>query len=157
MIVQKILEHLEKDLQLQISAANTAHEAATHEESKAEDKYDTRGLEASYLAGAQAKRAAEIEQLIFYYRQLKLKSFSATTPIDVTALVELMDEDSGQNSFYFVVPRGGAMSLEVNGKKIQIVTVMSPMGEELIGKKVADAFDFVRPKQKTSYAVKSVV
>ena len=45
-----------EDLLVMTKAALAAHEAATHSESKAEDQYDTRGLEASYLAGAQSKR-----------------------------------------------------------------------------------------------------
>ena len=46
---QALLMRLRADLELLERAAHTAREAATHEESKAENKYDTRGLEASYL------------------------------------------------------------------------------------------------------------
>ena len=37
-------------------------EAATNEESKAENKYDTRGLEASYMAQAQSLRVSELKK-----------------------------------------------------------------------------------------------
>ena len=60
-LISAFITQLERDLVTMKEAARNTLQAATHEESKAENEYDTRGLEASYLAGAQSKRAAEIE------------------------------------------------------------------------------------------------
>ena len=49
-VLQLILEKLTVDLDIVQRAAQTAYETATHEENIAENKYDTLGLEASYLA-----------------------------------------------------------------------------------------------------------
>lgn len=49
-LIKKIVAQLEAELALLTKAARSAHAEATHESSKAENKYDTRGLEASYLA-----------------------------------------------------------------------------------------------------------
>ncbi len=155
-IIRKIVEQLERDLSLIVSAAITAREAATHEESKAEDKYDTRGLEASYLAGAQAKRAAELEQLIYNYRQLEVKNFDDETAIDVTALVELEAEEAAKKNWFFLVPKGIAMSVELDAQKVQVVTVASPLGEELLGRKKGDDFELSTPKQKIAYVITNV-
>ncbi|NBU22139.1 hypothetical protein EBS43_12140, partial [bacterium] len=57
-ILASIVQKLNHELQTIELSAQAALEAATHEESKAEDQHDTRGLEASYLARAQASRAA---------------------------------------------------------------------------------------------------
>ena len=57
-IIDRLVEKLQSEAEALVRAAQAAHEAATHEESRAEDHHDTRGLEASYLAGAQAQRAA---------------------------------------------------------------------------------------------------
>lgn len=46
---QQVLERLAEDLLRVEQAAQAAHEAATHEENIAENKYDTLGLEAAYL------------------------------------------------------------------------------------------------------------
>ena len=73
-ILAKLREKLEAEMQVMISAALIAREDATHEESKAEDKYDTRGLEASYLAGAQAKRAAELQRIIHSLQNLEIEN-----------------------------------------------------------------------------------
>src|ERR1700734_932463 len=88
-LITQIRLKLETELQSITLAAKAAHEAATHEESKAEDSHDTRGIESSYLAGAQAQRASEILQQIHGYKFMKLKEFSSKDPIAATALVEL--------------------------------------------------------------------
>ena len=46
-LVNAIIEKLRDDLALYHKAADFARAEATHEQSKAEHKYDTRGLEAS--------------------------------------------------------------------------------------------------------------
>ena len=53
---QLIIDKLRIDLDVAERAAQTAYETATHEENVAENKYDTLGLEASYLATGQARR-----------------------------------------------------------------------------------------------------
>jgi transcription elongation GreA/GreB family factor len=138
-ILEKLIEDLRAKAQLLESAARTAHEGATHEESKAEDKYDTRGLEASYLAGAQAKRAYELQQLIESYEFLPLRDFDAKSAIDVTALVTLRGEKSIQK--FFLVPKGGGLSVEISGQKIQIITPVSLIGEELVGRSLGESFE----------------
>ena len=59
-LIKKIVEHLSAELALYHKAARATHAEATHEQSKPENKYDTRGLEASYLARGQSRQAAEI-------------------------------------------------------------------------------------------------
>src|SRR4051812_31376659 len=89
-LVETIQTHLAEELATLMQAAKAAHEAATHEESRAEDAHDTRGLEASYLAGAQAQRAAELQSQLMMWKFLPLRDFGG--PDDVAcpaALVEL--------------------------------------------------------------------
>ena len=57
--VAQIIAALTSELDGYKRSARSAHEEATSEQSKAENKYDTRGLEAAYLAGAQSRQAAE--------------------------------------------------------------------------------------------------
>src|SRR4051812_31278987 len=54
-LVKAIIAKLNHNLGILERAARAAHAEATHESSKAENKYDTRGLEASYLAGGQSR------------------------------------------------------------------------------------------------------
>ena len=66
----------------------------THEQSRAENKYDTRGLEAAYLARGQSRQAAEIEAAIAAFEKMDSKTFPEGAPIDIGALVELTDKDN---------------------------------------------------------------
>jgi len=49
-ILKLIIQQLSHDLAVQFGAAKTAHEASIHEENIPDNKYDTLGLEASYVA-----------------------------------------------------------------------------------------------------------
>src|SRR5687767_406927 len=60
-LVTALLAKLEAELANMTKAANTAREAATHEEAKPENDKDTRALEASYLAAGQAERVRDLE------------------------------------------------------------------------------------------------
>jgi transcription elongation GreA/GreB family factor len=131
-ILEHLIAQLESDLSALIASAREAHDAATNEEGRAEDQYDTRGLEASYLAGAQAKRAAELQDLIQRYKVLELRSFTPKDSIAITALVEV--ESQGRRSLIFLVPTLGGTAVSVDGKTVQILSISSPLGQELIGR-----------------------
>lgn len=130
-----------------IQSANEAREAAIHTESKAEDQYDTRGLEASYLAGAQSRRAGELEQLLNTFRFVDIKEFTKDDVIASTALIELEGEE-GIRSLYLMMPLGGGLSVKWDGKTINVVTPSSPLGETLLKKRVGDQIS-VEIKGKT--------
>jgi hypothetical protein len=98
-ILRQLVTQLENDLAASQKAAEAARDAAINEESRSEDKHDTRSIEAGYLAGAQRKRVAEIKELINFLKVLKPRSFSKGEPISATALIEL--EFEGQNFHYF--------------------------------------------------------
>lgn len=153
-LVEKIIEKLEAERLTLAQAARNTYEAATHEESEAEDQYDTRGLEASYLAGAQAKRVAELEQFILMLRFLDVTNFNEDTPISSTALVEL-DHD-GKIIWAFLLPSGGGMTIDFNGTAIQIVTPKSPLGEALITRKAGDVALVDTGRETREYEIVSV-
>lgn len=128
-LIETIRAQLLKDLSVLKEAALATYEAATHEESKPENEYDTRGLEASYLAGAQAKRISEIEELLVIYKHLDVKDFGPNDKINATALVEV--EFNGKHSFFFIMAKGGGLSVPFEGKTIQVITPNSPLGEAM--------------------------
>jgi transcription elongation GreA/GreB family factor len=135
-IIQKIVARLTNELEIYFRAAQFARAEATHESSKAENKYDTRGLEASYLARGQSKQAAEIEVAIAEFEKLPIKKFGADEPIGLGALVKL--EHGGEKSFYFIGPLAGGTEILHNRKGILVITPQSPLGEQLMGKKQGD-------------------
>src|SRR5688572_29171889 len=110
----QIIAQLQTDLSLQTRAAQLARDEATHEESRAENKYDTHSQEAAYLAEGQAKLAAEIESSVALYTSLPLPAFAPSDPIAVGAVVEL--KASGTSTWYFLGPRSGGVELQTDGK-----------------------------------------
>ena len=135
-IIKKITEKLASELEIYFRAALASRTEATHESSKAENKYDTRGLEASYLARGQSKQAAELEAAIVEFEKLGARKFTAGDGIAVGALVEL--EHGDESSLYFVGPRAGGTEVLHDRKEILVITPQSPLGEQLMGKKSGD-------------------
>jgi transcription elongation GreA/GreB family factor len=131
-IIRKIVEKLAGELEVYFRAAQYARAEATHEQNKAEHKYDTRGLEASYLARGQSRQAAELEAAIAEFEKLATRKFTGGDVIDIGALVEL--EQGGENAFYFLGPRAGGTEIIHDKKEILVITPQSPLGEQLVGK-----------------------
>lgn len=150
----RIVEELGKSLELLDKAARASHAEATHESSRAESKYDTRGLEAAYLAGGQARQAREIGDSIVAYEKLVLRDFGADEPIDLSAVVEL--ETNGEKNYYFIGPRSGGLEVEFGGKEIWVITPQAPLGEILMGKKKGESWSAQIGGGKTKYKVLSV-
>lgn len=135
-LVETILSQLEADLVAAKDSARISREAATNEESRPENEYDTRALEASYLAGAQSKRVVEIEELISIFKFVRIKDFAPDEAISSTALVEV--ELEGKHFFLFIMSKGGGINLKVDNVSVQIVTPTSPLGETLLSLHAGD-------------------
>lgn len=139
-LLQLIIDQLTYDLSIQYNAALTAHEASTHEENIPDNKYETLALEASYLAQGQANRAHEIKRALESYKQLKLQKLDSDSTICLTALVTLAGSDSATRTV-FIGPLEGGMKIvdHRTESEIVVITPASPMGRDLIGKKIGDS------------------
>ncbi len=153
-LIQLIIASLTDSLAVLEKAARASHAEATHESSKAESKYDTRGLEAAYLAGGQARQAKEILDSLKLYRALEVRSFASEDPIDLTALVELAVD--GTRSLYFIGPRNGGLEIECQRKEITVITPQSPLGQHLVGKKAGQRWTAKVGGSLTKYHILSV-
>ena len=153
-LLKRIIASLSESLTILEKAARASHAEATHESSKAESKYDTRGLEAAYLAGGQARQAKEILDSIKLYEAMTTKDFAPNEPIDLTALVEL-DAD-GTRSIYFIGPRNGGLEIEHQQKEITVITPQSPLGQNLMGKKAGQRWTAKLGGSTVKYHIVSV-
>jgi transcription elongation GreA/GreB family factor len=156
---QKIIEAIIAALKIKaghhLAAAKSAHAEATHEESMAEDKYDTRGLEAGYLAVGQARMMDEVADAIRAYGTLFIKKFTAKDPVDLTAVVELSVNKTKET--VFIGPAGGGIEVVVEGKSLLVITPESPLGQLLMGKKKGDQFKRKVGPFEDSYRIKSII
>ena len=133
LLPQQVLERLAEDLLQAEQAARVAHETATHEENIAENKYDTLGLEAAYLATGQARRADAIRQAMAHWRQFHPRAYDASQGIQLGALVCLVDADEKQQQL-FLGPAGGSMQLVCGTQAVQVISSEAPLGRAMLGK-----------------------
>lgn len=146
-LIERIVAQLTRELEVYFRAAQNSRAEATHEQNKAESKYDTRGLEASYLARGQSKQAAELELAIAEFQKLEIREFGVAEGIDLGALVDL--EVAGERLFYFLGPRAGGTEVRFEEREVTVITPQSPLGAQLLGKKPGDrpALAFAGRKQ----------
>ncbi len=152
-VIAAVLSQLAIEREALLGSARAAQEAATHEESKAEDSHDTRGLEASYLAGAQALRLAELDQLITAIRLLPPTVLKLAS---IGALVELELVAGTKTSLYFLVPTGGGVRVRVDGRDVQVITPRSPLGDALVGRSAGDTVEIEVGDEVREYRVAKV-
>jgi transcription elongation GreA/GreB family factor len=154
-LIKKIIARLTEELGVYFRAAQASRAEATHEQSKAENKYDTRGLEASYLARGQSKQAAEIQNAIAAFEKLDARKFGPDEPIDVGAFVELALD--GEKTAYFIGPRAGGTEVLHDKREILVITPQSPLGEQLLGRKQGDVLKLRLADVQNQYRVTAVV
>ena len=153
-LLKQIVAHLAAELELFTTTALATHADATDEQNRAEDKYDTRGLEASYLAIGQSRQAAEVEQALRQFELLPVRDFSPTDPINVGALVVL--EAKGERSFYFVGPRAGGTEVKHDKKTVLVITPQSPLGRQLVSKSQGDVLQLELAGRRSEYRIARV-
>jgi transcription elongation GreA/GreB family factor len=133
-------------------AAHAAtHEAATHEEARAENDKDTRGLEQSYLARGQAQRVAQLAAELAAVEKMMLRRYGDDDAIAAGALVEASTGDSQHR--YLIAP-GGAGEILTGG--IQVVTPRSPLGRALCGRRTGDEAEVQLPSGRRTLEVTRV-
>ena len=136
-ILQVIARRLESDLEQATDAAIESAESATHEESRAEGKYDTRGLETSYLASGQARHAVELRESLAAVKNFSIPDFTQSSPIALGALVTLLSSQ-GREIFFLAPGMGGIEISYDDNSTITVISSRSPVGNELLGKSVGD-------------------
>jgi transcription elongation GreA/GreB family factor len=153
-LLEQIIARLGENLRMLENAARASHAEATHESSKAENKYDTRGLEAAYLAGGQARQVREILDAIKVYQTLAVRDFASDEPIEMTALVEL--DSAGVRNTYFIGPKSGGLEIEIQGKEITVITPQSPLGQNLMQKRSDQRWTTGSGRSAIKYQILSV-
>ena len=152
-LLQLIRTKLAAELAQITTAARATHAEATNEENKAEDKYDTRGLEASYLAHGQSMAAEEAAQAVAQFVALPLRDFAPGEPISLGALVRL---EGPSRSHYFIGPRAGGTEILSDGDPVLVITPQSPLGRQLMGRKQGDTLHLDLGGQRSEFHISSV-
>lgn len=138
-LVAALVAELRLRYERAVAALSGAREAATGADTKAENKYDTRGLEASYLAAGQAEQAEELRSSLQAVENFDFSDFDPDDSIAVGALVEV--EQDGEIRYYLLAPAGGGIVLEgEEGETVTVLGAASPLAERLRGRKPGEIF-----------------
>ncbi|MEM7393149.1 MAG: transcription elongation factor GreAB [Verrucomicrobiota bacterium] len=154
-IHQQFIARLQEDVDGITDAAKKSFAMATDNEHKAESKYDTFSLEASYLARGQAQRVEELKASLERFEVLPLKEFEAGDPILLSALVHLAADD-GDDRYLFFGPSSGGLEIETEGKTVMVVTKQSPLGQAILGKCEGESFEIKMGPFPESFKIVSV-
>ncbi len=138
-ILKALVAELEGELHRLLAANERASAGATDSESKAETKWDTCGLEASYLARGHAEQFKTLAAEVHNLRGFVAPDY-AGRPIGVGALVEV--EMGGEAMLFFLLHCGGGIDLMVDGREVTVITPESPVGAALLDRRQGDAFSF---------------
>ncbi len=149
-----ILDALANDLAIAQAALKASHEAATHAESKAENKYDTRGLEAAYLADGQRRRVHEIETALSCYRNLSPRAQQGEA-IALGALIEL--ELAGAMRWVFLGPDAAGLRVAAGQADVLVISPRSPLGQALLGLEEGDQVDVMVEGRRQHCSVATVL
>lgn len=139
-IIRSLRLQLRNQYERAIAALEDATEGATGDDTRAESKYDTRGLESSYLAVGQAEQAEELSRGVSAVENFEFPDFEYEDRISMGALVEL--ERQGELLYYLLAPAGGGLVCESSdGETVTILGPQSPLGQMLEGKVVGEMIE----------------
>lgn len=148
-VVQAFHETLSAELVAVERVAAEARDETTNSETKQEGKYDTRAIEASYLARGQAWRIVALRRLRAWFAVVEPRPMDR---VQTGALVGVEDLDSGDERVFFVAPEGGR-SAEVEGTTVELISPKSPLCQAMSELEEGDDFVLELPRGRREYVV----
>jgi transcription elongation GreA/GreB family factor len=136
-VLAQIITVLKLELAALTKAAHESFSAATDPDSKAENKYDTRSLEASYVARGQAQRVADLQEAVRAFESMPSTPFPEGSTITLGSLIGLEGPDG--HFHYLLGPAAGGTEITVNSIEVTVITPGSPLGQKLIGERVGSS------------------
>lgn len=142
---QELVTQLEGQLRDQVrTAGRSAMECAAEAKNGASPKdksTDSRvAIEYASMARAQTQRAERVHRELRAIEGFKPKKLSERSRVDIGAVVEIEDEESGEGRTFFLAPAGAGMTLLGPGGDghLSVVTPNSPIGRAVLGGRVGE-------------------
>jgi transcription elongation GreA/GreB family factor len=136
LLLDAIVGEISAALNNSLAAAEEARATATNKENAAENKYDTLGLEAAYLAYGQSERVMQLEKDLAAYVSLRerLKDHAI---VGVGSVLKL-EHETGEARCLFIGPASGGLVVSLGGVSVIVITPGSPLGKALLGAGIDD-------------------
>ena len=138
-IINLVRDAVKAQYERMLEAARETASGVTDPENKAEHKYDTRGLEASYLAAGQGEQAEALAEAVLMFQEAAFPKFEEGSEIAAGALVE--GQIGGERLFYLLAPKAGGVTCEFEGCEVTVLTPDAPLRQKMLGLKAGDAVD----------------
>jgi transcription elongation factor GreA len=138
------LERLKSQERPRIIAAIA--EARAHGDLKENAEYHAAREMQGFIEG----RIGELEGALSHAEVIDVSRLNAGTRIVFGAIVDLADEDSGEEISYQIV---GDLEADI---KQRLISVSSPFARALIGKSEGDSFEFQAPNGTRNYEITGV-
>ncbi|NWF36061.1 transcription elongation factor GreAB [Mariprofundus sp. KV] len=152
-ILSLIMEQLRLDLTSLEQAVAIARDTATHSDCLGSSKYETMGLEASYLAQGQGRRLLEIERALEYFRRLSL---AGPSPVALLSSLVLLDDEQGNRQLLWLAAEAGGLKVQYRDTMVTVITPRSPLGKVLTGRSVGDEFEINIAGKVRSYELSAI-
>lgn len=136
-IINLVREAVRDQHDRMLAAARDTAAGVTDAENKAENKYDTRGLEASYLAAGQGEQVEALREAVQMFQPAAFPNFAEGEEIGAGALVE--GEIDGERMYFLLAPRGGGIICDYEGCEVTVLTPEAPLRQKLQGLSAGDA------------------
>jgi len=153
-IIEELLLKVRAELAALESASRSAKAYVTDGDIKSDGKYDTRGIEAGYLAGAQEKRVEELKLELQMLEEIPIRDFSKNEEVGIGSLVDLTFK--GQTRRYFIAPTAGGTMLNIDETPILVISTFSPIGDAVFGTTLGEEFELETPQELRRYKVESI-
>lgn len=150
-IKEQLLLKLNNELHALEEAARSSRAYAIQDDLKSEGKYDTRAIEASYLAAAELKRVEELKQDVQMLEDLEVKE-SNHIELGALAILELNHKEQ----MMFFSPNLGGEIILIDQQTILIISVFSPIGNEALSLIEDESFEVETPKEIRKYIIKKI-
>lgn len=151
LLKQKILERLIQETSARLVSAQASYQSALEhsrsDDMKSEGKYDTRAIEAGYLASAKKQRVDELQGELLALKRMLIKDQSKAS---MGSLVKV--ECERKESTYFLCPVSDP-NLDIEGEIFSAISITSPFGKEVMGLEEGDAFELTTPKGTKEYLI----
>ena len=136
LLLDAIVGEITSALNNSLAAAEEARATATNKENAAENKYDTLGLEAAYLAHGQSERVVQLEKDLAAYVSLR-ERLKDQAIVVVGSLLKL-EYETGETRFLFIGPASGGLVVSLGGVSVIVITPGAPLGKALLGGGIDD-------------------
>ena len=150
-IFQKAMEEAQNAFLLAKDSYASAIEHSRSDDMKSEGKYDTRAIEAGYLASAKKSRMEELKRHMIALEKLDISEKRA---ISVGSLVRFDQE--GKERLVFVTP-GTSAKIQIKNLTVQALSVDSPLIREAIGLELGETLSLETPQGESEYEVSEIL